>query len=74
MLVGAGQILWHQVGDGLRLEIRIGRREVSPIELGRKTESRVWETSRVGEEQVSTSGPGGQVKSRIQGLSEGDSC
>lgn len=27
MLVGAGQILWHQVGDGLRLEIRIGRRE-----------------------------------------------
>lgn len=45
------------------------RREgVSPVAPGVKTESRVRETSRVGEEHVSTYGPSGQVKLRIQGL------
>lgn len=73
MLVRAGQILWHQAGEGLRPGIRI-EGGVSPAEPGGKTESRVWKASRVGEEQVTTLGPGGQVKSGIEGLGKGGSC
>lgn len=45
---------------------------MSPTEPGGKTESRIQKTSRVGEEQVSTLGPGGQVKPGIQGLGKGE--